>query len=251
MYMKNCKKLSTGVAVVSLVLIGSANAFAVALGDSGSGVNVVGTYQTGQGGEFLFNATSGTVNNSSYAAVAKNIDQLGSFQTFCLEVGEYLSSPVTYVVNDEAVLGGNNSHLPSGNQGGDTLSQGTAWLYSQFAQGLLAGYNFSGTTAQRKTSAGLLQNAIWALEDENPDPAPLGNAFFDLALLHGGEANYTSGQYGVYVLNNTQGTTKAQDMLFYSTGGIPAPDGGTSLMLLGFALGGMSLLRRCRLFNRE
>jgi hypothetical protein len=56
-------------------------------------------------------------------------------------------------------------HLPTGDQGGDILSKGTAWLYSQFAQELLIGYNFSGATAQRKTSAGLLQNAIWALED--------------------------------------------------------------------------------------
>jgi hypothetical protein len=58
-------------------------------------------------------------------------------------------------------------------------------------------------------------------------------------MANGGEANYTAGDNGVYVLNNTQGTTEAQDML------------GTSLMLLGFAPGGMSLLRRCRLFNRE
>jgi len=87
---------------------------------------------------------------------------------------------------------------------------------------VLTGYNFSGTTAQRKTSAGLLQNAIWAMEDEINNPNAGDNAFFDLAMAHGGEANYTAGDNGVYVLKNTQGTTKAHDMLFYCTGAILA-----------------------------
>jgi len=236
-----------GMAVSSLVLISGANAFAIALNDSGYGVNDIGSYQAGSGGEFYFRPTSGPVNNSSYADTSRNLGLggAGSFQTFCLERGEWLAQgSVRYVVNDEAVGGGANYHTPAGNQSGDTLSVGTAWLYSQFAQGTLSGYNWSGS--DRLTSAGLLQNAIWALEDEIADPS--GNIFFTAALNHFGssaaaQANYTSGEYGVWVLNNTVGTTKKQDMLYYSTGA-SVPDGGSTLILLGLAASGLSLLGR-------
>jgi len=232
-------------AVSSLIAISGANAFAIALEDAGTGVNSIGAFQSGSGGEFFFQPTSGLVDNSSYANSTKNQGgYVGSFQTFCLERHEWLAQgPVSYVVNDEAVGGGANYHTPAGNQGGDKLSVGTSWLYSQFAQGILSGYDYSGIG--RTVSAGLLQNAIWALEDEIADPSQGANIFFDLAMAHGGQDNYTSGQFGVWVLNNTVGTTKKQDMLFYSAGpstGGSVPDGGSTLILLGLAASGLAVV---------
>lgn len=240
-------RLLRSVAVSSLIAISGSNAFAIALGDSGTGVNSIGAFQSGSGGEFYFQPALGLVDNSSYANTTRNQGgYAGSFQTFCLERGEWLAQgSVNYVVNDEAVGGGANYHGPAGNQGGDRLSIGTAWLYSQFAQGILSGYDYSGSG--RTSSAGLLQHAIWALEDELTDPSPGSNIFFDLAMTHGGQDNYTSGLFGVWVLNNTAGTTKKQDMLFY--GAVPSaggsvPDGGSTLILLGLAAGGLSVMGR-------
>ena len=53
-----------------------------------------------------------------------------------------------------------------GNGSYDALSKGTAYLYSQFANGSLAGYIY-GYGATRATAAGELQEAIWWLEGEN------------------------------------------------------------------------------------
>jgi hypothetical protein len=46
------------------------------------------------------------------------------------------------------------------------------------------------------------------------------------------------GEYGVYVLNLTSGTTNNQDQL------ILVPDGGLTVMLLGLGVGGLALISR-------
>lgn len=253
--MKTKRNLILAMAAALLPFTGS-SAFAVSIGDSGTGDNKIGAWQFDQGGEFYFLPTSlGGITNAKYASTTKNqitLSPQGSFQTFCLEKGEFLDSPVVYVVNDEAVGGGVNGHLPTGNQNGDILSVGTAWLYSEFASGVLAGYNYGNAgSPNRKADADVLQKAIWALEDELGDPT--GNFYFDLAVSHfaalgkDAQANYTPGQFGVYVLNNTQvengQTVRKQDVLFY-TDAPSVPDGGTTVAMLGLALSGMALARR-------
>jgi hypothetical protein len=261
--MKKNQKFLNRVVVASLALVWSGNAFAVSLGDSGTGNNAssVNRDSTFAGGEFKFMRTSGALlPNSGYATATKATGTgytPDGFQTFCLERGEFLDSPVDFVVNDEAVAGGGNGGT-SGDQGGDVISVGTAWLYHLFATGVLAGYDYTVGSAGRKADAKVLQEAIWSLEDELGNPSSGSNYYYDLAVNHfgsiaGAEANNTSGGYGVWVLNNTEpvtGTTR-QDMLYFDGVGQLVPDAGTSLVLLGLALGSLSVLPRWRMFKRD
>jgi hypothetical protein len=95
-----------------------------------------------------------------------------SFQTFCLEKVEYIASPMDIVVSTTAIneltgaVGspGTGSHaIKGGKTYGDNLDPFTAYIYTQFATGVLGNYNYG---AGRATSAGQLQNAIWYLEGE-------------------------------------------------------------------------------------
>src|SRR5512132_2265175 len=122
-----------------------------------------GPYQAGVGGEFTVINVSG-FDNTSYSTLTKGFTDPNSFQTFCVENStppEYIYLNTTYdaTLNTKAINGGVGPE-------GDYLSQGTGWLYSQFAQGTLTGYNFTGTEAQREASASLLQQTFWWLENE-------------------------------------------------------------------------------------
>lgn len=96
------------------------------------------------------------------------ISQTGSFQSFCIEAHEAVTVGNTYevVLNDEAILGdGRKPGEAAGPDGGDLLSPETAYLYTQFRAGMLAGYTFTPGTA-RESSARALQTAMWYLEGE-------------------------------------------------------------------------------------
>ena len=75
---------------------------------------------------------------ANYSPLARNALGLGGFQTFCIETSEYFSPGVTYnaTISEHAMYG----RQPTG---GDHISIGTAWLYSQFAAGALTGYDYS------------------------------------------------------------------------------------------------------------
>jgi hypothetical protein len=138
------------------------------------------------------------------------------------------------------------SHLPS--------STCRAYLYSQFAAGTLAGYDFTNPV-QRQTDVGLLQAAIWYLEDETGNPG--SNKFIDLVISGSGSfagfgtfasAQANNGTYGAVVMNLTDldnsdglGGTYRQDMI------APTPEPIT-LLLMGFGSaimgGGIKRLRR-------
>jgi hypothetical protein len=193
-----------------------------------------GLYQAGQGGEFSLTANA-ELNSllGNYSSSTKNGN---TFQTFCLEHNEYIYSNTTY---DVAIThGAINGGVSGGNP--DVISKGTAWLYSLFATGNLAGYNYTGDL--RKDSAALLQNAIWCLEGEI---GPLGkgtNLFYDAAVdLFGADvaSNAAEGEFGVMVLNLHSSTYgDCQDQLVY------VPDGGLTVMLLGLGVGGLALFSR-------
>ena len=207
-----------------------------------------GPYQSGIGGEFTVIGVSG-VSNDSYDAKAKGFTDPASFQTFCVENSfppEYIELNTTYntTLNTIAMNGG---VLPAGT--GDPLSQGTGWLYSQFAQGTLTGYNYAGTTAAeiaaRKTSASLLQQTFWWLEGEGGIVYNASNIFMAAVVAQfGSEANAilngTGDNYGVRVLNMVKlNGTLGQDQLYYTV-----PDAGSTALLLGCALTGLGILRR-------
>ncbi|HTR40307.1 MAG TPA: hypothetical protein VMH87_01655 [Pseudomonadales bacterium] len=112
------------------------------------------------GGEFTALVSGGAnyVANYSSSATATVNGQTG-FETFCVEVDEQFSPGSTYNTS----IG--NTIMP----GGAAIAIGTAYLYSQFAQGTLQGYNYNQNTTGKNSRAYTsdeLQDAIWYLQGE-------------------------------------------------------------------------------------
>ncbi len=178
-------------------------------------------------------------------------DNLGKFVTFCLEKNEGIHYGITYntTLNTAAVLGGPNHALTPNF---DTISAGTAWLYEQFRAGTLTPPPYLGS---HNVNAGLLQNAIWALEDEVSFASQAANPYLLLAIANNGgtfasaqaDANFANTLVRVLNIwgpgNPPDGNPSRyrQDVLVIIPG---VPDGGTTLMLLGSALTGLALIRR-------
>lgn len=201
-------------------------------------------YYTLPGGEFTI-LGSAEVNLPLYSPLTK---VNGGFQSFCMEKNEGLDNqPFWSVVSLYAKLGGVVGPHP------DPLSIGAAWLYHQFATGVLSGYNYAPPGADRSASAKDLQETLWWLEDEltampiNPFSALV------VAMFPNPKADYdpndpnTAGFNNVRLLNmyvlNAAGngpdlTKPRQDML------VLVPDGGLTLILLGCGLLGLAAIRR-------
>ena len=146
-YMNNKAKflltLVIGMASLAILQPSTVCATTVSIGSS------YGPYQVNLGGEFTFFSTDLSSMIANYDSAAKNqMGGLPNFQTFCVEGNEHIYTNTTYNValNDHSVLSNNY------------LILGAAWLYSQFAQGTLTGYNYTGS---RTTTADQLQRAIW------------------------------------------------------------------------------------------
>jgi hypothetical protein len=207
-----------------------------------------GPYQSGQGGEFTLTAVGGWLDLTAYdPGVTTGISAAGitSFQSFCIEKSEVIDGGAMY----NAAVTGNAMNGGVG-PGGDPVSVGTGWLYSQFAQGTLDGYVYSGSSWARRASAAELQEAIWWLEG---DGSYNRHNDFMVAVVaeFGSNAKADGGaQYGVYALNLWSGNEstrhRAQDQLYFQ--GIPTasqetvPDGGQTAVMLGGALMGLVAL---------
>lgn len=203
-------------------------------------------YQMGYGGEFLATPDADSFYVlDSYSPQAKLNN---GFFTFCLERAARVTFEKAHnaVVNDVVVgLGGRKGGL----NGVDALSNGTAWLYQQFATGTLEGYDY---TAGERSTARKLQTAIWWLEGEVPLARPKENPFLRLAIDHfNGKVPSRAdndGSFGVQVLNLGKSPKSAiQDMLVYSppeSTGSPVPDGGDTLLLLSTSLLTLALVQR-------
>ena len=89
-----------------------------------------------KGGEFNASSSDFVPATMGYAAAAT---YNGGFETFCIEGNEYFNPGRTYYysISQAAINGG----ISGGNP--DPISMGTAWLYLNFAQGRLAGYNYT------------------------------------------------------------------------------------------------------------
>jgi len=58
-------------------------------------------------------------------------------ETFCLQKTEYMSFNGTFYYGVSTAARGGSTYIP------DEISVGTAWLYAQFAQGLLSTYRYA------------------------------------------------------------------------------------------------------------
>jgi len=209
------------------VMATSANADSLTLSTNNS-------YSVLPGGAFIAKINNGPISNADYSGVAK----IGSdsFLTFCIEYNEHFSSPGTYnyALNTGAVNGGVSGQT---SPNFDPISNGTAFLYSKFAQGSLAGVA-GFTYGKTSTGYGYLQNAIWFLEGE----ITTGNALSSYVINN--VANYnaaSNGAAGVFALNLTDAAGGVhQDQLYYRN----VPDQGATVALLGLGLLCMVGLRR-------
>jgi hypothetical protein len=218
---------------------------------------------TGVGGEFtLLPIDPGDLNpyvddydsQATYTYTSgEHVGKTG-IQTFCIEYNEHVGIPATYNYNlsDSAIKGGTTT--------GDPVSAGVGYLYSQFAQGSLSGYNYT-VGSGRNSSAGTLQNAIWWLEGEislsgaqvaantflGQVAAVFGSAAAgkaDVAIVGSDVVN--AAFYGVGAVNmGSAPVYPNQDQLYwFKTGNTQVPDGGITLILLGMGAACLTFAQR-------
>jgi len=210
-----------------------------------------GNYTAGDGGEFraVGNADlNSVVDWSAYSAATSASQQY--FQTFCTETSEYFTPGNTYTISSI----GNNA-LYNGTDHPVPITLGVAYLYSQFAAGTLAGYDY-GYGSGRVLSAGNLQQAIWYLLGEYQDGAQVAGAALDALKAVTGtgpgdvfasSADWTSAANGAFGVQDMVLSTpgQAQDQLVI----VPEPTTmiAGALLLLPFGVSTVRILRRNRM----
>jgi len=252
-----------------LALLASSSAFATNTVYLEAG-NVYGSnpYGDSDGGEFT--ALTNTAIPSGYVASTKltygslsgnTTGATTGFETFCVEDETYYWVDTTYNYtvsnNIDVPVGGPLTNGPGFNAVG--LDVGVAYLYSQFAQGTLAGYDYNlagdpTDSSARNADAGLLQQAIWDLQGPSADPdvpSPVtlseitGNTYLLAAYNEFGDSITTlekstvayGNDFGVQVMNlSDSGAGVYQNQLILSGVGVSVPDGGPTVLLLGAAL---------------
>lgn len=206
-------------------------------------------YSYSVGGEFT--ALTDPTLFSSYAPSTKATVSIGGtaytgFQTFCVQTLVDFTPGTVYNYS--------LSLASIGSPDAFSLSEGTAWLYSQFAQGTLANYDYTDG-ATRTTDAGQLQAAIWELQGgQSYSSFPnggSGNVYYDEAVADlGGNidtAATTSTDFGVNIINISSANGSAdQNQLIYLGGGggggnQGVPDNGSTFSLLAICLAGMGI----------
>lgn len=167
-----------------------------------------------------------------------------SFYTFCLEEFIHVGIPGTYdyTIDSRAFSGGPDNHDLPGNPAGDPLSKGTAYLYEQFFKGTLAGSTGGNYSDNRSVNAGLLQLAIWTLEDEYNHDKSGTNFYLNLVkgMFGSTGAFETVGPESKVKVMNLWGPNRkdVQSMLIY------VPDSGMTAVLLGLGLLSLAAVRR-------
>lgn len=211
-------------------------------------VNALAGYHLGSGGEFNVNPITGV-------GYAPSVLVGGGFETFCVAQNVSIAVPGTY----DATVDANGTYISALPGTTKTISMGTAYLYQQFATGVLNHYNYTPgsngsanpATWLRADAAYQLQLAIWALEGTYSYPNFTVNVFLNdiigggkqFASLAAAMAANNSGGFGVGTLRLTtiggqNPGTPVQGMLTL------LPDGGTTLMLMGIGFSSLALVSR-------
>ena len=225
-------------------------------------------YQSGDAGEFHAWIIDDDPDGDPLTIGQYTVPNGYTFNTFCMEHAEKVSGGTANywaVVNTSAVEGTLSSNgVPGGNplytgsdplgarnfdsmgqsNYGDPLNDETAWLYTQYATGVLSGYDFANSSGQRKNDAGQLQTALYAFEGEKAVPTSgKAKTWYDAAA-----AAVSSGQwsgigdvrvlnlYGSYTATTGKVATIKQDVLVY----VPVP-GAVLLGILGLSAVGVKL----------
>lgn len=204
-------------------------------------------YQSQGGGEFTAFASTGIPAGYASDATLTLNGQTG-FETFCIlptvDIGfgntySFQAGPNVLVPTSGDSAAGANSVA---------LSNGTAWLYAQFATGQLNGYDYADTGNNRINTASELQQALWFFQGETYEPTndpfvsdALAEFGGSLTLAQSAETPYEFGTdaLNIYTTNaNGSPDTLQQGMLVYGT-----PDVASTALLLG---GGLLVLVAAR-----
>jgi len=166
----------------------------------------------------------------------------GTFTTFCLEANVFSSvyGVYSYTINPDAILGGPNLHGPVGPNGGDLISFGTTWLFTQFKNGTLDDASMGGGgnyTAHEYQNSITLQNAIWMLEDEIA-PSTSNYYLSEVETIFGATNAFNNAYSNVLALNPWSANGQPAQSVLYM------PDGGMTALLLGLGLVGLSIAAR-------